>query len=80
LISEFSERHLRKTRKRPEYAERILQRDVLAEWKGRDARTIEPYEVIELLDKIVDLGSRVMANRVAAILLSSSSLAFIAGS
>lgn len=68
LISEFTERHLRATRKRPEYAERILQKDVLPEWMGRDARTIEPHEVIELLDKIVDRGSRVLANRVAAIL------------
>jgi integrase len=68
LVSEFIERHLRPTRKRPEYAERILHREVLPEWKGRDARTIEPHEVIELLDKIVDRGARVMANRVAAIL------------
>lgn len=68
LVSEFTERHLRLTRKRPEYAERILQKDVLPEWKGRDARTIEAHEVIELLDKIVDRGSTVMANRVAAIL------------
>lgn len=68
LVSEFTERHLKATRKRPEYAERILQREVLPEWRGRDARTIEPHEVIELLDKIVDRGARVMANRVAAIL------------
>lgn len=68
LVSEFTERHLRPTRKRPEYAERILQKDVLPEWAGRDARTIEPHEVIELLDKIVERGSTVMANRVAAIL------------
>lgn len=68
LISEFIERHLRSTRKRPEYAERILRKDVLPEWAGRDARTIEPHEIIELLDKIVDRGSKVLANRVAAIL------------
>lgn len=68
LVSEFTERHLRATRKRPEYAERILQKDVIPEWAGRDARTIEPHEVIELLDRIVDRGSCVMANRVAAIL------------
>lgn len=68
LVSEFAERYLRTKRKRPEYAERILQKDVLPHWKGRDARTIEPPEVIELLDKIVDRGSSVMANRVASIL------------
>jgi integrase len=68
LASEFMERYVRPNRKRPEYAERILKADILPHWKGRDARTIEAYEVIELLDRIVDRGSLVMANRVAAIL------------
>jgi integrase len=68
LVSEFVERYLRPSRKRPEYAIRILQKDILPEWKGRDARTVEPHEVIALLDKIVDRGSAIMANRVAAIL------------
>lgn len=68
LVSEFTQRYLRPTRKRPEYAEAILAKDVLPEWRGRDARTIEPYEVIELLDKIVARGSPVAANRTAALL------------
>ncbi len=68
LVSEFTERYLRPTRKRPEYAEAILAKDVLPEWSGRDARTIEPAEVIELLDKIVDRGSPIAANRTAALL------------
>jgi integrase len=68
LTSEFIERHVRPNRKRPEYAEAILNKSVLLEWKGRDARTIKPREVIELLDKIVARGSRVMANRTAALL------------
>jgi integrase len=68
LVSEFVERHLRTTRKKPEYAQRALELNVLTEWKGRDARTIEPREVIDLLDKIVDRGARVMANRVAGLL------------
>src|SRR5690606_7435948 len=67
LVSEFIERHLRPNRKAPEYAERVLNADVLPEWKGRDARTIEPREVIELLDGIVDRGARVMANRTATL-------------
>jgi integrase len=41
---------------------------VLPAWQGRDARTITPREVIELLDGIVARGSRVMANRVASLL------------
>lgn len=68
LVSEFVERHLKATRKRPEYGEALLSRDVLPEWKGRDARTIKPREVIELLDKIVERGSPVAANRTAALL------------
>jgi len=68
LASEFLERHVRPSRKRPEYAQAILDRDVLPAWRGRDARTIEPREVVELLDGIVDRGSRVMANRTAGLL------------
>ena len=48
--------------------QRVLEHDVLPEWKGRDARTITPREVVELLDKIVARGSRVMANRTAGLL------------
>jgi integrase len=69
LAHEFLERHVKPNRRRPEYAERIIARDVLPEWKGRDARTITPREVIELLDRIVARGSRVMANRTASLLV-----------
>ena len=68
LAHEFLERHVKPNRRRPEYVERILARDILSEWKGRDARTITPREVIELLDGIVARGSRVMANRTASLL------------
>lgn len=68
LASEFMTRYVRPKRKRPEYAQAIIDRDVLPNWKGRDARTIEPGEVIELLDGIVDRGSPVSANRTAALL------------
>lgn len=68
LASEFTQRNVRPTRKCPEYAAAILERDVLSAWKGGDARTIEPFEVTELLESIVDRGSRVMANRTAALL------------
>ena len=68
LAHEFLERHVKPNRRRPEYVQRILGRDVLPAWQGRDARTITPREVIELLDGIVARGSRVMANRVASLL------------
>ena len=68
LASEYLERHVRPNRKDPAYSARILDKDVLPTWKGRDARTIEPHEVIELLDGIVERGSAVMANRTAGLL------------
>jgi integrase len=68
LVSEFVERYLRPHRKDPGYAEALLAKNVLPEWRGRDARTISPPEVIELLDKITDRGSPVSANRTAALL------------
>ena len=55
-------------RKNCSEAARVLVKDVLPHWKGRDARTIKPREVIELLDGIVKRNARVMANRTAAIL------------
>jgi integrase len=61
-------RFLRPARRRPEYAEAMLAKDVTPEWAGRDVRTIKPREVIALLDKIVARGSRVVANRVAGLL------------
>ncbi|MEO8340379.1 MAG: tyrosine-type recombinase/integrase [Nitrospirota bacterium] len=68
LCSTFMTRHVRPSRKRPEYAQRILNASALKHWKGRDARTITPAEVLEVLDAIVDSGSPVMANRTAALL------------
>jgi integrase len=68
LAHEFMELYVRREHKRPEYVEAILNKDVLPQWKGRDARTIKAREVIELLDKIVARGRRVMANRTAAVL------------
>ena len=68
LAHEFLEKHVKPNRKQPGYVDRILKLDVLPVWKGRDARTIKPREVIELLDGIVGRGSKVMANRVAGIL------------
>jgi len=67
LAAEFMELYVKKTRKRPEYVQRMLNLDVLNAWRNRDARTIKPREVIELLDGIVERGSPVQANRTAAV-------------
>jgi integrase len=68
LAKDFMARFIIPHRKRPEYVHRILDVEVLKHWRTRDARTILPRDVIELLDGIVDRGSRTMANRTAAIL------------
>ena len=67
LAREFMARHVKRQRRRPEYVQRILDSNVLPRWASRDARTIKPREVIELLDEIADRAP-VMANRVAGIL------------
>jgi integrase len=67
LAHEFMARHVQRQRRRPEYVQRILDANVLPRWGSRDARTIKPREVIELLDEIADRAP-VMANRVAGIL------------
>jgi len=68
LVSEFVRLFVRTQRENPEYVIRILDREVLPHWRGRDARTITPREIIEFLDVIVARGSKVMANRIGAIL------------
>jgi integrase len=68
LAYEYVEGYVRPNREDPGYAVRILEKDVLTEWEGRDARTITAREVVELLDKVVRRGSPVMANRTADIL------------
>ena len=68
LMMEYLERHVRRRRRRPVQVEYHLAARVLPAWGTRDARTITPREVIELLDGIVDKGSPVSANRCASIL------------
>lgn len=67
LAAEFMARHVKRQRRRPEYVQRILDTSVLPRWGSRDARTIRPREVIELLDEIADRAP-VMANRTASVL------------
>lgn len=43
--------------------ERILTKDILPRWRNRKARKIARRDVIELLDRIVDRGAPITANR-----------------
>lgn len=66
LVNEFRQ-HKLSTRKKPEYAERILKKEILPVFAGRDIRTIKAREIIQLTDPINKRGSKVMANKVHAL-------------
>ena len=68
LVEEFVEKFVKVNNGDPTEVRRKLNKDVLPYWEGRDARTIKPREIIEVLDRIVDRGAKVMANRVATLL------------
>jgi integrase len=68
LADEFFKRHIRPRLRRPEQVERLINVEVLKTWRTRDARAVAPREVVELLDAIVDRGSRTIANDLAAYL------------
>jgi integrase len=71
LIHEYLEHYVAKRGKNPAAARervRSLLEKELRSWAGRDARSIRPREVVELLDAIVRRGSPVMANRFAGTL------------
>ena len=67
LAEEFVQRFVLRERKHPEQVQQMLDRNVLPHWRRRRAQDITPRDVTVLLDRIVDRGSPVMANRVAAV-------------
>lgn len=58
----------RSKRKRVDEIKRFIMKDIVTPWAGRDARTLTRPDVIALLDRIVDRGAPVMANRVKDVL------------
>jgi integrase len=70
LVQEYLSRHAR-PRMKPSTAkedERMLNRDVLPEWRRRKAKDITRRDVVKLLDGIEDRGARVIRNRTASVL------------
>ena len=63
LIDEYLKRHARPNKKSSGADERLFKKDVLPVWGRRKAASITRRDVIVLLDRIVDRGSGVMANR-----------------
>jgi integrase len=66
LADEFMRRYVKPSRKRPEQMQQMLDANVLPYWRHKKAKDITARDVVLLLDKIVDRGSKVMANRVAS--------------
>jgi integrase len=68
IIEEFLERHVRRSN-RPRTAqetERLLRQHVLPRWRGRMVHEITRRDVLDVLDRVVDGGAPIAANRVFA--------------
>ena len=66
VAEQFIERYAKANTKSWPETKRILDREVVAVWKGRHLAELRRADVHELLDGVVDRGSPVMANRVLA--------------
>lgn len=68
IADEYLERRAKKNLKPSSYREtkRIFEVDIKPEWKGRALASITKRDAIVLLDKIVDRGAGVQANRTLA--------------
>lgn len=68
VASEFVERYAKANTRETSWreTERLLARDVTPHWRGRSVQSITRRDVIELLDRKVDAGAAIMANRVLA--------------
>jgi integrase len=68
IVEEFLERHVRRSN-RPrtaEETERLLRQHVLPRWRGRMVHDITRRDVLDILDRVVDGGAPIAANRVLA--------------
>ena len=69
VVAEFLERHVRRSN-RPRTAketERLLRRHVLPRWQGRMIRDVTRRDILDVIDRIVDDGAPVVANRTLAV-------------
>jgi integrase len=68
VVEEFLERHVRRSN-RPrtvQGTERLLRQHVLPHWRGRLIHEITRRDVLDILDRVVDGGAPIAANRVHA--------------
>jgi integrase len=67
LAAEYIERHAKLKKRRWKEDQRMLRVDLLPRWKRRPAGSIARRDVNDLLDRIVERGSPIMANHVRAL-------------
>jgi integrase len=68
VAAQFIERHCQRIN-RPKTAretERLLRRNVLPRWRGRSVESITRRDVLDVLDRVIDAGAPIEANRVLA--------------
>jgi integrase len=68
IVEEFLDRHVRRSnRPRPaQETERLLRQHVLPRWRARMMHEITRRDVLDVLDRVVDGGAPIAANRVFA--------------
>jgi integrase len=67
LAADYIQRHARPRKKSWKEDQRMLRVDVLPGWSARHVKAITRRDVYDLLDRIVDRGTLVTANRVSAL-------------
>lgn len=67
LAAVYLERYAKERKRSWREDERIINRELLPFWTSRKAAELRRRDVIELLDRIVDRGSPIQANRVLAV-------------
>ena len=68
LVEAYLDKWARPRKRSAAEDERILRKDVIPAWRKRKAKDIARRDVIALLDKIVDRGSPIAANRTLAVI------------
>ncbi len=67
LVDEYLAKYARPRKRTADEDRRCLEKDVLPLWAARKAKSITRRDAIVLLDRIVDRGSPIMANRTLAV-------------
>ncbi len=68
LVEEYLEKWAKKRKRSWKEDERILKKDVLSSWGKKKAKDIKKHDVISLLDKVIERGSPISANRTLAVI------------